>query len=162
MDPGTDVLNKLASLLARVRVFVEDKLLPDTSYLAAAYPDYFGIGMGPRSFLSYGGFPDQRGSPAFPPGVVRAGRREEVDIDGITESERYTWLDEDEMLTPYKPGAYSWVEAVRYQGEPMEVGPLARAVVGGEEINSSVMDRIMARSRETERIVGLDVRMAGR
>ncbi|NPV90083.1 MAG: hypothetical protein HPY50_04815 [Firmicutes bacterium] len=152
VDPGTDVLNKLASLLARVRSFMEERMLPDTSLLAAAYPDYFRIGAGPGNYLSYGGFPDPGGVPAFTPGVVRAGIGEEVDINGITEYLRHTWLDEDDVLDPYKPGAYSWVEAVRYQGEPMEVGPLARAAVGGEEVNSSVMDRIMARSRETSRI----------
>jgi hydrogenase large subunit len=154
VDPGTDVLNKLASLLAGVRSFLEERLLPDTSCLAAAYPDYFGIGVGPGGFLSYGGFPDRRGVPAFTPGVVRGGRREGVDIGSITESLRRTWLEAGEVPAPYRSGAYSWVEAVRYQGEPMEVGPLARAMVGGEGLNSSVMDRIMARSREAGRIAG--------
>ncbi|MDD5093181.1 MAG: nickel-dependent hydrogenase large subunit [Dehalococcoidia bacterium] len=64
-----------------------------------------------------------------------------VDYGKITESVTTSWYDypagvdnlhPSEGLTkfnPNKPGAYSFIKAPRYDGQPMEVGPLARGLV---------------------------------
>jgi hydrogenase large subunit len=52
-----------------------------------------------------------------------------------------------------KDGAYSWLKSPRYGGEVYEVGALARMVVNGAYSNGvSVMDRHLARARETLKI----------
>ncbi|MDH7479418.1 MAG: nickel-dependent hydrogenase large subunit, partial [Syntrophomonadaceae bacterium] len=153
--------DKIASFLWRleeIREFVESTYLPDIVTVAQAYPDYFEIGQGPGNFMSFGGFPDGKGGFAFPRGVVMGGRRLPLDFGEITESAGYTWLRQAGEMKEPDPGrreAYSWVEAPRYSGEPMEVGPLARAVVSGGECRSSAMDRVVARSREAQIIAGL-------
>ena len=49
--------------------------------------------------------------------------------------------------------AYSWINAARYKGYPMEVGPLARMIIGGYyKHQTSVMDRIIARGLECKKI----------
>lgn len=151
VGPRADILTKLASLLKQVCDFIDTRLLPDTHLLAEIYPDYFEIGEGPGNFMSYGVFADGIKNNVFSQGVIIRGEKQELCLEKITESLRYTWLNEDKPA-PYKEGAYTWVEGVRYQGEPVEVGPLARAVIGGEQCKSSAMDRIIARSREAYRI----------
>ena len=161
VNPRTDILNKFAALLAQVRKFIEYCLLKDTKLLADTYADYYHIGHGPGNFLSYGAFPYGHlpGEAYFPAGVVVGGERQTLDTSKITETHDFSWFEEDqpaedllarpEQPDPFKKEAYSWVETPRYGGEAMEVGPLARAVVRGETLQSSTMDRIVARSIET-------------
>jgi hydrogenase large subunit len=64
-----------------------------------------------------------------------------VDYNKITEAVKYSWYDyppgvdtlhPSEGRTEYnvrKDGAYSFLKAPRYAGQPMEVGPLARGLV---------------------------------
>ncbi|MCX7712726.1 MAG: nickel-dependent hydrogenase large subunit, partial [Chthoniobacterales bacterium] len=56
----------------------------------------------------------------------------------ITEDVAYSWFRSSSGLhpsrgetqpDPHKPNAYSWVKAPRYNGEPMEVGSLARLLI---------------------------------
>ena len=52
-------------------------------------------------------------------------------------------------------GAYSWIKAPRYAGEVHEVGPLARMWVNGDYRRGiSVMDRIIARALEAQKLCG--------
>jgi hydrogenase large subunit len=54
---------------------------------------------------------------------------------------------------PDKPGAYSWLKAPRYNGQPFETGPLARMWISGHYRRGiSVMDRHLARAQETQLI----------
>lgn len=54
---------------------------------------------------------------------------------------------------PDKPGAYSWLKAPRYNGQPFETGPLARMWISGHYRRGiSVMDRHLARVQETKLI----------
>ena len=77
----------------------------------------------------------------------------------IEESVANSWFEEgDEQLEPApdKPGAYSWTKSVQYDGEFFETGPLARAIIRGDyPLQTSTMDRIVARSRETLQIAEL-------
>ncbi len=61
-----------------------------------------------------------------------------VDPEKITESVKYAWYKEEAAVHPYngeqvfdldKKDAYSFIKAPRYEGTPMEVGPLARMIV---------------------------------
>ena len=177
VNPKTDVLNKFAATLAGVRQFIEARLLPDTRMLAETYADYYQLGLGPGNFLSYGAFPDadSAGQLTWKAGAVIQGERQSLDLRLITETHDFSWFKKDQpaegpedlLAQPEEPaanklGAYTWVETPRYGGVAVEVGPLARAVVGGEPLRSSTMDRIMARSLETAQIGELMAQWLGR
>jgi len=105
-------------------------------YPAAASPH----GVGHQNYLSYGGFPEADGSFMYPEGAI-------VDNKLVT-SDRATieaGLTEDITNSKYVDGTgghpseteqefnlaggHSFVKAPRFQGNPMEVGPLARMMV---------------------------------
>ncbi|HOX24308.1 MAG TPA: nickel-dependent hydrogenase large subunit [Candidatus Krumholzibacteria bacterium] len=125
--------------LKEIGRFVEDVYVPDLVTAAQAFPSYWKIGGGCKDVLSYGAFEmDDAGALRFPSGVVRGGVWAPLDIAHITEEVRYSRFDSGTGLhpsrgetrpAPRKPDAYSWLKAPRYQGQPMEVGPLARVLV---------------------------------
>jgi hydrogenase large subunit len=99
-------------------------------------------GVGHLNFLSYGGFPEADGSFMYPEGAIVNGALVATDRatieDGISEdiTSSYYKADSggDPAVTPQifnleKAGAHSFVKAPRFNGNPMEVGPLARMMV---------------------------------
>ena len=86
-----------------------------------------------------------------------------VNIEAVTEQLACSWYDggstdrhpsngATQAVCP-KEGAYSWLKAPRYEGEPYETGPLARMVVGGfYRKGVSVHDRHRARAAEALKI----------
>lgn len=143
--------------------FVESTWIPDVQTLAAAYGDYYSIGVGPQNLLAFGGFElDAAGQDRLlARGRFEAGGAvvEPVDVAAITEAVRYSWYQSGstalhpsagrtEPLHP-KADGYSWIKAPRYGGKPFEVGPLARMWVSGHyDHGISVMDRHAARAAE--------------
>jgi Ni,Fe-hydrogenase I large subunit len=146
----------LRERLATMRTLVEQVYLPDVMLLASAYPEWTTIGGGTRSFLTYGGYGsadrgDESASRLFPRGIVRGldlTRVVPMDERKITEQVARSWYggtaaehpadgETRPQYTGPKPpydwlqtdARYSWLKAPRYDGEVMEVGPLARALV---------------------------------
>ena len=80
---------------------------------------------------------------AIPSKVYVNGQLADLDIEVINEAVKYSWYEDDTggtkpteaVVKPNtaKKGAYSFIKAPRYNGAPMEVGPLARMYVMGEE-----------------------------
>lgn len=120
----------------------------DTILTADAFDGYKQYGVGPRRFLSYGGFedPDRAYYRFLTRGVLHipetgwAGREyEDFDPASITEYVKHSWYsDECSKLNPKggktipaweKAGAYSWAKSPRYKDKVHEVGPHARIVV---------------------------------
>jgi len=126
--------------------FVNNVYLPDVVAVAGFYKDWAKIG-GTHNFLVYGEFPQSAKEPdsfLFPRGAIfkrAVGQVQPVDINAIEEHVKHSWYEGEQALPPArgetkpKPGKldvndrYSWMKAPRYQGEPMEVGPLARLLV---------------------------------
>jgi len=149
----------LRERLTTMRAFVEQVYIPDVLLVASAYPDWTGYGGGTRNFLTYGGYGTgaitDTGSYLFPRGIVKdldLTRVLPMDEAQITEQVAHSWYSypqgDDASLHPYrgetdpnytgpKPpyqwletdSKYSWLKAPRYDGDVMEVGPLARALV---------------------------------
>lgn len=143
--------------------------------VAAAEAGAADLGEGPNRFYTNGIFEDPESGDLFlPRGVYRDGEtelltKEEV-VDGITEDTEYTWFTDDSggsptdakppEPAPEKDGAYSWGKAPRFEGESMEVGPIARMVVadldpfdlratlGGGVAESNTLNRLIARAQE--------------
>ncbi|GAV25085.1 iron hydrogenase [Carboxydothermus islandicus] len=159
------------SRLKELTSFIDNVYIPDVLTIAEYYKDYFDIGRGCQNLMSYGGFPQSDdGSDRFlKAGVFLQGQEQELNPEKITEHLKYSWFDDNnsqkhprEGVTAPKPGkdgAYSWMKAPRYDGHPMEVGPLARMWIGGEkkvkglgEKAFSVLGRHLARALEASRV----------
>ena len=149
----------LRELVKGARKFVEQVLIPDVLAVAPFYKDWFSRGEGLGNFLSYGDYAANGDDPKtflFPRGVV-LGRDlstvHPVDPAKVTEFVSHSWYDystgdangmhpsvgeTNPKYTGPKPPfdfldvdkKYSWLKAPRYDGKPMEVGPLARMIVG--------------------------------
>lgn len=141
--------------LKQVRNFVDSAYLPDIRIMAEYYKDEgnAGVGAGVKNYLVYGGFPldDDWKRTLFPRGIVKGrdlARPLALDERKITEEATHSWYRATEPLHPFAGETepeytgydangnlrgnekYSWCKAPRYDGEPFEVGPLARMVVG--------------------------------
>ncbi len=168
-SPATvDAILALRSLLREITTFVDEIMLPDTYAIAQYYGDYFYIGGGHGNLLTYGCFNNYLDIPPLyvNPGVYIHGELQAFDPNGITEStqhayyaappETYTPFETVVEPQPNKPDADSWIKAPRYFGIPCEGGPLARMWITGEYRNGvSVMDRMIARTLETKKILGI-------
>ncbi len=162
----SDRLMNYANALVKTTDFVQRYYLPQALALAAHFDQYFTMGQAHGNFYCNGGF-DLLQKPLYRPGVLRtSGGNEPVHFNKIEEIIDASFLDTTGKPEHGKPGAYSWVKAMLYDGEPMEVGPLARLVVNGDgdfaallrksfnqqTIRSSVMTRILARAFEANNL----------
>ena len=152
---NADSIALLMKLQTMVKKFVDEVYVPDILAIAPFYLEWASLGEGIGNFLCYGDFPDTYGNPWFPPGIVLNRDLTKVypiDEKKITEYVSHSWYkykDESKGLRPIdgitdpnytgpKPpyeylntnDKYSWLKAPRYDDKPMEVGPLARLIVG--------------------------------
>ncbi len=157
-------------------VYIPDVLLFGTGPLLPLAKA--GIGGGHYNYLSYGALEkDPAGKNlVFPAGVITGLNPANIkvdhfDPDKITESVKYGWYKENKPVHPYngeqvfdldKKEAYSFVKAPRYDGKPMEVGPLARMLVAknptllglvGKGVKPGAVARHAARAIETKLVV---------
>jgi len=154
--------------------------------VAAAQEGAADLGSGPNRYYSNGLFRDpDSGDRIFKRGVYRDGSAEpmtkEEIVEGIAEDTEYSYYTDDSAGSPTeakppepdpeKDGAYSWGKAPRFEGETMEVGPLARlaisgydpfdlrATLGGGPAESNTLNRLVARAQEAlivrDRVLGL-------
>ncbi|WP_088186299.1 nickel-dependent hydrogenase large subunit [Desulfosporosinus sp. FKA] len=148
MLPNIEVVEQFRSMLLEQLDFVENVYLQDvltfgTGPLLPLAQAGVG-GAGAVNFLSYGAFArDDAGKDLFlKSGIVMDGDLSKVlpvDETKITEDVQYSWykaspngktpFTEDTIPDLGKKDAYSFVKAPRYNGKPMEVGPLARMLV---------------------------------
>ncbi|MFW5924919.1 MAG: nickel-dependent hydrogenase large subunit [Myxococcota bacterium] len=193
-------LARLKKLVEGARDFVDRVYIPDLLAIASFYKDWAGIGSGVGNYLVYGDYPQDDGSDPelyIPSGVIFDRKFQEVqDLDPakITEHVKHSWYQYDggdeQGLHPFegqtnpsytgpKPpyerldtaAKYSWLKSPRYEGKPMEVGPLARMLVSygrgharvrelvdgalgelgvGPEALFSTLGRVAARGLETQ------------
>ncbi len=163
-DAGS--ISQFQTYLNELITFINNTYIPDVTYLATAYNDYYTKGVGCRNLLSYGVF-DLDGSGTNK--LLARGRIENagitvnpVDPNQIAEYVQYSWYSSPSGLNPAqgqttpnygKTGAYSWLKAPRYENRVYEVGPLARMWVNGDYRNGiSVMDRHAARATEAKKV----------
>jgi [NiFe] hydrogenase large subunit len=188
-------ISEFENLLSKTKNFIDHVYIPDVTLLAQAYiardqdNNWSNIG-GSDNFLAYGEFPLGPNEPAdlfFPRGVLigrGATQVQQVDLNAITEHVKHSWYSGSALhpsvgeTVPNFTGLntadrYSWLKAPRYDGLPMEVGPLARVLIAyhsnkghtvravedflqklggglGIEIFNSTLGRTAARALETQ------------
>lgn len=133
--------------------FVKNVYLVDVSAIGAFYADWLGYGAGVTNYLSVPDIPlDGKGTKfALPGGHVPNGDPAKFKAitrfgdpyfkDNVAESVKHAWYKGGKgALHPYKgetlpqytdfqdDGKYSWIKSPTFQGEPAQVGPLARVL----------------------------------
>jgi len=152
-------INFLQERIKTMQTFVQQVYIPDVLLVAKAYPEWTKIGGGTKNFLTYGGYGSgsvsDTASYIYPRGIVRDLDLTTVvpmDQEQIAEQVAHSWYTYSEgntaALHPYNGETnpnytgpappyqflytdrkYSWLKAPRYDGQVMEVGPLARMLV---------------------------------
>lgn len=137
-----------------VKDFVNNVYLVDVAAVAAFYPEWTTIGKGVTNYLACPDFPlDEKGTQFETNGghiangdlatfkaITRFG--DAYFKAGVTESVKHSWYQGGKgALHPYKGetnadytdfqenGKYSWVKSPMFNGEPAQVGPLARVLM---------------------------------
>jgi hydrogenase large subunit len=149
-----DRLYLIKSLFDEVTAFVQQVYVPDACAVASFYPEWLGYGAGVTNYLAVPDLPTDAKATTFdlPGGVILdgalSGVRPITDHHNVTlirevtenvsrayyegKNTRHPW--EGETVPEYNgydaAGKYSWVKAPRYDGKPMQVGPLAQVLVG--------------------------------
>ncbi|MEZ4585677.1 MAG: nickel-dependent hydrogenase large subunit [Gemmatimonadales bacterium] len=147
------------AMIQRAQAFVEQVYWPDLVAIAGFYKEWGSIGGGVRNFLACGEFPEAELGDLdrlyFPRGIILDGDLSTVhpyDQQMVKEYITSSWYEyaggDGAGLHPYegetsprytgpKPPfdylqdqpKYTWMKAPRYDGKPMQVGPLARMLV---------------------------------
>ena len=156
-------IDKIAGFIWRMEQlidFINTYYLPDVLMVANRYSDYFGIGAGCKQFMSFGCF-DLDSNPDLtkrqrwlPQGIVSSDLKlKRLDPNKITEEVANSWFKETGPVHPYvgrtdadreKAGAYSWIKSPRYDGEVLEVGPLARMLASYVSGDKAVQGQVNA------------------
>src|SRR5579862_1523133 len=151
---GMEKLEAIRVLLAEVVQFVQQVYFVDVCAVAALYPEWFKIGSGVTNYLAVPDLPLDSHASAYdlPGGVIMNGNIAGVQgfatasdpafRQGVTEDVTHAYYQGDRPLHPWKGETepqftqwdgdkkYSWVKSPRYNGQPMQVGPLAQVLVG--------------------------------
>ncbi len=193
----------LRELVAKGHDFVTRVYIPDVLAVGGFYKDWTHYGAGVGNFLAYGEYPEGDDSAPrlfLPRGVIHARnfmQIEPMSPEKITEQVKHSWYNyeggDDKGLHPFKGETnpaytgptppydrlnldekYSWLKSPRYDGQPMEVGPLARMLVAygsgqqrvkelvgkvlsavgvGPEALFSTLGRLAARAIETQVLI---------
>ena len=149
-----DRLGTLQSLLQSLIPFVQRAYFADACLLAASYPEWLQYGRGVANYLAVPDLPLDAKATKFdlPGGVIMNGNlaslrsiqdwRDRPIRVAVAEDVTHAWYEGNGAQQPWKGktdphytdfqanGKYSWVKAPRYDGMPMQVGPLANILVG--------------------------------
>ena len=148
-------LYQVKDLLEEVGAFVQQVYFPDVAAVGGFYTDWAGYGAGVKDYLSVPELPlDTKGTKFDMPGgtivdgvaTPIAGFGDPYFAKNVTESSKHAYYgDAGAPLHPWKgettphytgewkaesppPEKYSWVKAPRFDGRPMQVGPLAQVL----------------------------------
>ncbi len=151
---GMDRLESIKVLLDEVVTFIQQVYIPDACAVSAFYTDWFGIGKGVNNYLAVPDLPlDAHGSAYdLPGGYIMDGNiagvhpfrtaSDPVFRESVTEDVTHAYYQGKTNLHPWKGETipeftdfqpdkkYTWVKGPRFQGKPMQVGPLAQVLVG--------------------------------
>jgi [NiFe] hydrogenase large subunit/hydrogenase large subunit len=169
-------LSEIQGMIARAQRFVEEVYWPDLVAIAGFYKEWGAIGGGVPNFMSYGEFPEgditDIGKLYLPRGIILNKDLTKVhpfEPEKIQEYINSSWYEysggDDAGLHPYDGETkakytgpptpwtylqgekkYTWMKAPRYDGLPMQVGPLARMLVGfasGHEEIQGMVKQVM-------------------
>jgi hydrogenase large subunit len=157
-NPATlnmEKLYKVKDLLEEVSAFVQQVYFPDVAAVGGFYAEWAKYGAGVTDYLSVPELPlDTKGTKfEMPGGTIIGGQVKAITSFGdpyfreaVTETSKHAYYaDSGAPLHPWKgetmphftgawkaeappPDKYTWVKAPRFNGKPMQVGPLAQVM----------------------------------
>jgi [NiFe] hydrogenase large subunit len=158
-DLTPDRIAEFLYITKETQDFITNVYIPDLLAVASFYKDWGAIG-GTTNFMAWGEFPQSSKEPDslfMPRGMIMnrdLGGMKMAKQEAVTEHVAHGWYEDGDAKHPYKgetkpkhgeyrtEDKYSWIKAPRYEGEPCEVGPLARVLVaygkGKKEIKELV------------------------
>ncbi len=147
-------LYTVKSLVEEVQGFINNVYLVDVAAVGALYAAWLPYGNGVTNYLATPDMPLNTAGTEFdlPGGTIMGGDLASVKAftslsdpnfkDNVQESIARGWYDGDWQKHPWEEdtapkagefdanGKYSWLKAPRFQGQPMQVGPLAQMLIG--------------------------------
>jgi len=147
-------LYKVKELLDSAKQFIEQVYFVDVCAIGAMYADWLKHGAGVMNYLAVPDLPLGGKATAFdlPGGTIFAGDLTKTTAmtsfedpyfqKNVSECISHAWYDGDWTRHPYEEetvprytkyepdNKYSWIKAPRFDGHPMQVGPLAQVLVG--------------------------------
>jgi hydrogenase large subunit len=164
----------IKQLFEEVGKFIQEVYLPDVIAIGAMYPEWLGYGGGVTNYMAVPDLPLDAKATEFdlPGGTIMGGDlstmkpfknwKDPYFRDNVEESVAHAWYEGDWQKHPWKEpmpepnytdfqdaGKYSWVKAPRFQGKPMQVGPLAQMLVGyaqGNPVIRKYVDGALAKA----------------
>jgi len=149
-----DRLESMKLLMDEVVAFIHQVYVPDACAIAGMYADWFSYGKGVNNYLAVPDLPLDGKATQFdlPGGYIMNGNLRSVHAfkshadpvfrEAVAEDVTHAYYEGRKPLHPWKgetiphltefqpDGKYSWVKGPRFQGNPMQVGPLAQILVG--------------------------------
>src|SRR6185369_7964357 len=147
-------LYQVKELLDSARQFIEQVYFVDVCAIGAMYANWLNYGSGVTNYLAVPDLPVDAKASSFdlPGGTIINGDLTSVKAissfedpyfqKNVSECISHAWYDGDWTRHPYEEdtvphhttyepdGKYSWIKAPRFDGRPMQVGPLAQVLVG--------------------------------
>lgn len=157
--PTVTNIQAFKARLAELRQWINEVYLADVLAIAEIpdYQPFMKAGDSGGNYLAYGGFDlDQKGTEKFfPRGIIFNNdimSVQPMDEKKIVEQVKYSWYTKEcgprnpkEGVTEpelEKEDAYTFLKAPRYDGQPMEVGPLARMLVKKPDVLVQLATRL--------------------
>ncbi len=156
----------IKQLIQEVRGFIQQVYLPDVVAVGALYKDWLPYGAGVTNYLAVPDMVLDTKATKFdlPGGTIMNGDlggvkgitsfHDDYFKDNVVENIAHAWYKGDWSKHPYEEddtpaygdfqddGKYSWIKAPRFQGQPMQVGPLAQMLVGYAQGHKPIIDNV--------------------
>jgi len=176
-----DRLETIRLLLEEVVAFVNQVYVVDVCAIAAMYPDWFKIGSGVKNYMAVPDLPLDSAGTAYdlPGGLIMNGNIAGVHPfktasdkefrDAVSEDVAHAYYHGGKALHPWAGETepdftgwngeqkYSWVKAPRFNGQPMQVGPLAQVLIGYAQGHPLTVKHANLAINKVESIGGLHV-----
>ena len=152
--------------MTEVRDFVNKVYLVDVAAVGALYAEWLPYGAGVTNYLAAPDMPTNAAATEFdlPGGTIMGGDLASVKAfgnlsdpyfkDNVEESIARAWYDGDWQKHPWEEdtepkytdfddaGRYTWLKAPRFEGKPMQVGPLSQMLVGYAQGHEEIVKRV--------------------
>jgi hydrogenase large subunit len=174
-------LEQMRELLDDVVRFINEVYVVDVCAVAAMYPEWFKIGSGVKNYLAVPDLPLDSAGSAYdlPGGYIMNGdiggarpfktASDKVFRDSVSEDVTRAYYQGGKPLHPWVGETepeftgwngeqkYSWVKAPRFNGKPMQVGPLAQVLVGYAQGHPLTVKHATAAISKVQAIGGIKV-----
>ena len=159
-------LYRIKQLLQEVKAFIDKVYLVDVAAVGALYAEWLPYGPGVTNYLATPDMPTNAAGTEndLPGGTIMGGDLGSVKLfknlsdpyfkDNVEESIARAWYDGDWQKHPWEEdtapkytdfdeaGRYSWLKAPRFEGKPMQVGPLSQVLIGYASGHEDTVKRV--------------------